>query len=93
MFECVKSKVVSSANNKAKNFEESCRSLIYKIKSRGPKMEPCGTPNVMFSSGLELYHRMSSGVTGSESELPLTQDTICVKERQKPGGHYFFHYF
>ena len=54
MFECVKSKVVSSANNKAKNFEESCRSLIYKIKSRGPKMEPCGTPNVMFSSGLEL---------------------------------------
>ena len=55
MFECVTSKVVSSANNKAKNFEESCRSLIYKIKSRGPKMEPCGTPNVMFSSVQHVY--------------------------------------
>ena len=54
IFVCVNSSVVSSANSKERNFEDKRRSLMYKINSEGPKIEPCGTPNVMFYSGLEL---------------------------------------
>ena len=41
--------VVSSAN-KMENSKSEARekSLTYKINSNGPKMEPCGTPWVLF---------------------------------------------
>jgi hypothetical protein len=41
--------LVSSAHgtNFALPDKANGRSLIYKIKSRGPKMEPCGTPCFM----------------------------------------------
>ena len=37
-------KVVSSANRFMSNFVVFGRSLIYIIKRRGPRIEPCGTP-------------------------------------------------
>ena len=44
IFVCVNSSVVSSANSKERNFEDKGRSLMCKINSKGPKIEPCGTP-------------------------------------------------
>jgi hypothetical protein len=41
-------RVVSSANRiKSKKFVELCISLMYMMKSKGPKIEPCGTPVVI----------------------------------------------
>ena len=40
-----KNKFVSSANNmNSRRSEQFTISFIYRIKSNGPKMDPCGTP-------------------------------------------------
>jgi hypothetical protein len=45
-FLCLKNKFVSSANiMKLASFEEFTMSFMYTIKSRGPKIEPWGTPH------------------------------------------------
>ena len=46
--------VVSSANKRANNLEAKGRSLIYRRKRRGPRIEPCGTPSITSVSKLFL---------------------------------------
>ena len=42
--------LVSSANNTEKqNSETLAKSLIYNKNSMGPNIEPCGTPQLIFS--------------------------------------------
>ncbi len=42
-------KLVLSANHtNCNNFDPSQMSLMYRLKSLGPKTEPCGTPHSMF---------------------------------------------
>ena len=41
-------RVESSAYRKRSQFTLVIMSLTYMLKSSGPKMEPCGTPHVMF---------------------------------------------
>ena len=48
------SNVVSSANNNVRNLDARGKSFIYKRKSRGPKMDPWGTPRVISKSGLAV---------------------------------------
>ena len=51
--------VVSSAKLRTLIFVELLRSLTYIKKRIGPRIEPCGTPQVMFTSGdLVSYHSM-----------------------------------
>ena len=47
---CLKNKLVSSAKMKnVANFDELTISLMYMIKSSGPRMDPWGTPHVIGS--------------------------------------------
>ena len=47
---CLKNKFVSSARiKKLANFDELTMSLMYMIKSSGPRMDPRGTPHVIGS--------------------------------------------
>jgi hypothetical protein len=46
-------RVVSSAKSKAKSVVQRGRSLMYRRNRMGPRMEPCGTPNLMVC--MELF--------------------------------------
>ena len=60
---CEYKMVVSSANNiKSSTFEVYVISFTYNIKRRGPSIEPCGTPHVIFPG----------------SEVQLLNVTNCV---------------
>ena len=69
MFVWVKSRVVSSANNNERNLEDKGRSFMYKINNKGPKIEPCGTPSVMFNRGLELLFMLRNCLRSVKYEL------------------------
>ena len=53
-FSWVIRRVGSSANKRARNLEKRGRSFMKRIKSKGPKTEPWGTPKRILSKGLEL---------------------------------------
>ena len=60
---------MSSANNNERNLEDKGRSFMYKINNKGPKIEPCGTPSVMFNRGLELLFMLTNCLRSVKYEL------------------------
>jgi len=46
--------VSSAKRTKLKNLEDKWMSLIYKRNSRGPSIEPCGTPQLITSNYVQV---------------------------------------
>ena len=47
--------MVSSANSSDINLGDSGKSLMYRMKRSGPKIDPWGTPRAISSSGLDWF--------------------------------------
>ena len=60
---------MSSANNNERNLKDKGRSFMYKINNKGPKIEPCRTPSVMFNRGLELLFMLTNCLRSVKYEL------------------------
>ena len=63
IFLCMKEIHVSSAYNRMSQYLTDCgRSLMYMRKSKGPKIDPCGTPHTS-SAGSDKKHHLTSFLT------------------------------
>ena len=70
-------KLVSSANKMDSRREASQRSLTYMIKSRGPRIEPCGTPQ-RITSGSDPWPLYSTN--------RLVSNCAATKEQSRGSG-------